>query len=285
VVGVPDKLGVIKNYPKCEGSRAVLAGAKPPKVRQEEAPLKSGIYAARSRDEITKAVSLRVGTKRIEKREIQRLVRFKDSIKKTYFEGKLGDSVQTNLAIASRLADMFELPVPVREVDPTQEPAELRDYARGLIYELVDMIRSTPALERVFDKRVRTDATLVTLLSNLDAERKEVRRISASERMSYVKINAKMTDIERDVNTQLVRIGMAPVLITLEDRDILALREEEERLELEREVGVGLVQEDGLDDFQPGANAAAGNYGDLPGRFPGRDVEIPGFADDPQNGI
>lgn len=285
VVAVPPKLGVIKQYPTCEGSRAILVGAKPPKVRQEEAPLKSGIYAARSREEITKAVSLRVGTKRVEKKEIQRLARLKDSIKKTYFEGKLGDSVQTNLAIASRLADIFELPVPVREVDPTQEPAELRDYARGLIYELVDMIRKTPTLERVFDKRVRSDPALVTLLSNLETEKKEVRRISAIERLSYVKLNAKMTDVERDVNTQLVRIGMAPILITLEDRDILALREEEERLELEREVGVGLVQEDGLDDYQPGANAAAGNYGDLPGRLPGRDAEVPGFADDQERGI
>lgn len=285
VVPVPDKLGVIRSYPSCVGSRAILAGAKLPKVRQEEAPLKSGIQAASSREEVVKAVSSRVNTAPIQKKEIQRLVRMKDSIKKTYFEGKLGDSVQTNLAIASRLADMFELPAPVREVDPTQDPAELRDYARGLIYELVDTIRKKPALEREFDKRVRADPALVTLLSNLELEKKEARRISANERLSYVKLNAKMTDIERDINTQLVRIGMGPILITLEDRDIFAAREDREREELESEVGVGLVQEDGLDDYQPAANAAGGHYGDLPGRFPGRDAEVPGFADDPERGI
>lgn len=288
VVRVPEKLGVIRNYPDCMGSRAILGGVKLPKIRQEEAALKAGIQAASSLVDVVKSASQRTETRQIEKREIQRLVRMKDAIKGTFFEKTLGDSVQTNLAIASRLADMFQIPKPIREIDPTQDPDELRDYARGLVYELVDMIKRSPALEREFDKRVKSDPTLVTLSSNLSAQKEEVRRISATERMSVVKANSKMTDIERDVNTQLTRIGMGPILITLKHRDKFAGytdEEEEEAEQIENEVGVGLVQNYGLDDGEGRANAAAGNYGDLPGRFEGRDVEIPGFADDRERGI
>ena len=286
VVRVPEKLGVVRTYPDCTGSRAVLSGTKLPKIRQEEAPLKQGIYAAKSLEPVVKSESRRTETIRIEKREIQRLARMKDSIKGTFFEKTLGDSVQTNLAIAGRLADMFQIPKPVREIDPTQDADELRDYARGLVYELVDMIKKTPALAREFDKKIRSDPTIVTLSSKLTTQKEEVSRISATERMAVLKANSKMTDIERDVNTQLTRIGMAPILITLEDRDKFAANtDEEEADQMEREVGVGLVQDYGLDDGEGRANAAAGHYGDLPGRFEGRDVNIPGFADDPERGI
>lgn len=277
MVPVPEKLGEIKNYPLCGGSAVVFMPPNLPKIRQAEVPLKSGISAARSRQEVEVPESVRVGTAPVPKSDISRLLRMKDALKKTYLEGRIGDSVQTNLAIASRLADMYQLPVPVRSVDPTQNPAELRDYARGLIYQLVDAILKEPKYARDFDKRIRSDITIMCLLSKLDAEKQEVRRVSANERLTYVKINAKMTDLERETNTELVKIGMGPVLITLEDRDLLSRREEQEVRQLEEEVGVGLAQDDGLDDGQPAPNADDGDYGDLPGRLAGRDAEVPGF--------
>jgi len=284
-VRVPEKLGTIRECPPCIGSRAVLRGSRLPQIRQEMAPLRNGIYAAGSRKEIQKSESLRVESAPVEKREIQRLVRMKDALNGTYFAGKIGDGIQTNLAIASRLADMYQLPKPIRQVDPTQNSEELRDYARGLVYELVDSIRKIPANVGDFDKRIRADVTLVTLLSNLEKEKKEVRRISASERLSYVKINAKMTDIERDINTQLVKIGMGPVIITLEDRDLLAKRDEDEYKEIDKEVGVGLPQNNALDDGNAYRNADNGDYGDLAGRAEGRDELVAGFADDAERGI
>jgi hypothetical protein len=94
-----------------------------------------------------------------------------------------------------------------------------------------------------------------------------------------------MTDLERETNTELERIGMGPVLITLEDRDILARREEEDVRELEGEVGVGLVQNNALDDGIPYDNADNGDYGDLAGRAQGRDADAPAFGNDQERGI
>ena len=285
VVPVPEKLGEIKQYPSCGGSSVIFLPPNLPKIRQEEIALRPGISAARSRVEIEKAESVRAEPARVAKNEIAPLLRLKDSLKNTYLDKRIGDSVQTNLAIASRLADMYQLPVPVRSVDPTQNPAELRDYARGLIFKLVDTIMKTPKYSRDFNARVSSDITLVCLLAKLPDEKNEVRRISAKERLSYVKLNAKMTDLERETNTELVKIGMGPVLITLEDRDILARREEEDVRELEGEVGVGLAQDNGFDDGIPVENADNGDYGNLAGRFQGRDAEVPGFADDQERGI
>jgi hypothetical protein len=64
-----------------------------------------------------------------------------------------------------------------------------------------------------------------------------------------------------------------------------AMIEEEDVEDLEAEVGVGLVQDNALDEGQAAPNADHGDYGDLPGRFAGRDVEVPGFADDGERGI
>ena len=285
LVRVPEAFGVIRECPPCIGSRSVIQGARPPQVRQETVPLRDGIHAASSRKEIERIESVRVESVPVEKREIQRLVRMKDALNGTYLAGKIGDGIQTNLAIASRLADMYRLPKPVRQVDLTQNSEELRDYARGIVYELVDSIRKVAANVGDFDKRVRYDPTLVTLLSSLEKEKKEVRRISASERITYVKINAKMTDIERDINTQLVKIGMGPVLITLEDRDLMAKRDEDEYKEIDQEVGVGLPQNNALDDGNAEPNADDGDYGDLAGRAEGRDEIAVGFADDAERGI
>jgi hypothetical protein len=200
-------------------------------------------------------------------------------------ENKIGDSIQTNLAIASRLADMYQLPVPVRSVDPSQNPAELRDYSRGLVFQLVDAILKIPKYARDFDARIRSDITLSCLLAKLEDEKNEVRRVSTLERMSVLKTNAKMTDIERQTNVELGKIGMAPVIVTLEDRDIFARRDEEEREDLEFEVGVGLVQDNAFDEGNAYNDADDGDYGDLPGRFAGRDVDIPGFGDDAERSI
>lgn len=284
-VPVPEALGTIRSYPPCGGAAVVFRPPNPPKVRQAEVALRPGISAARSRVEVEVAESDRVETSAVPKTTISRLLRMKDSIRGTYLEKRIGDSVQTNFAIASRLADMYQLPVPVRSVEPTQNQSELRDYARGLVYQVVDAIRAIPRYARDFDDKVKSDITLMCMLSKLDDEKMEVRRVSANERLSYVRIGAKMTDIERETNTELVRIGLGPVLITLEDRDLLARREEEEVRELELEVGVGLAQDNGFDEGVVAPVADAGDYGNLPGRFQGRDADAPGFADDAERGI
>ncbi len=284
-VPVPSKLGEIKHYPVCEGSIAILRNPNLPNLRQAEVPLKTGISAARSHKEITPSPSERESVAVVPKTEISALLKLKTALNGTYLDGKIGDSVQANLAIASRLADKYNLPLPVRTIDPSQNPAELRDYARGLVYQVVKAIKDIPKYASDFNERTKADLTLMCLLANLDTEKNEVRRVSASERMSYVKGQAAKTDIQREIDTELVRIGMGPVLITMEDRDLLARREEEDIRQLEEEVGVGLVQNNAYDDGIPYQNADDGDYGNLPGRFEGRDVDLPSFADDPERGI
>lgn len=281
----PKDMTSVKGYTPCKTSSVVFQGKRLPKIRQEEVPLRNGIHASMFHTDVRKPVSIRVEPVVVLKDEIRALKSRKDAIKGTALEGKIGDSVQTNLAIASRLADMYRLPQPIRSANPDQSAAELRDYARGLVNSLVMAILAIPKYARDFNERVKGDITLMSLVSKLDAEKKEVRRVSANERLEYVKRNALLTDIERDINTQLVKIGLGPVLITLEERDLLAKRQEEEDEMPDLERDVGLPQHDGLDEGVPAPNADGGDYGDLPGRLAGRDPEPNWFAADRERGI
>ncbi len=80
-------------------------------------------------------------------------------------------------------------------------------------------------------------------------------KIRATERLNYVQRKAALTDQEREVNMELAKRGMAPIMITLEERGSFA-----RQIEAESEVGVGLPRDFGE---QGESNAAAGvDYGD-----------------------
>jgi hypothetical protein len=181
---------------------------------------------------------------------------------------KIGDDYQTNILLASRLADMFLLPQPLIPVlDPAQTKDELRDIGKGILTDVLYQIQSDPVKRTQFEERKTKDVSLYTLLADFKEEKANVNRLRTKERLKIVQELASRSDQEREILGDLLRIGIAPYIITNRDREIFARESEaladETRLDEEViEVGVG----NPLDIYDQGEvpiqGNEAGDYGD-----------------------
>jgi hypothetical protein len=192
---------------------------------------------------------------------------------------------------------MFFLNKPIRNVDPTEGASTLRDISRGLLADtLADVQKDTVKRTKLEELRTK-DIALYTLTADYKEEKANVNKLVAAERMRFVQRMAQKTDSEREIIQELLRIGLAPYVITRADREELAreterLREEVYRdeavvQELDDEVGVGQPR----DVFEQGEEGVAGvdngDYGDyvgMPGND-GRDHEQPQITDDFERSI
>ena len=293
VVLPPKELGVIQSMQSCRTSEAFWRGAHTPVVTQPIVPLRQGIRPAQNHSDVVPMLSERVRPKPVTQAEIRSA--FKKGIPGAFKKSiKLGDAWRTNLLIATRLSNLFEIPIPVRDVDPNQSQDELRDYAKGLVYSVLHEIKDS---EKLADA-LKRDITLYTLLSNIDTERSTVNSIRAMERKTFTDRMRNMSDKEREITQELLKIGAAPFVIVTQDRKLFAQKAEEERdarlariLEEElrmqdMDIGVGLARDLGDQGEQIG-EVDAGDYGDYEA-VPvndGRDDRQPQIYDDRDTSI
>jgi hypothetical protein len=161
-------------------------------------------------------------------------------------------------------------------VNPAQNAAELRDLARGIVYEAVSRSKNVEDL-------LKKDVALFCLTADYQKQKATALKIRATERLNYVQRMAALTDQEREINMELAKRGMAPVLITLEEREVFA-----RQIEDDSDIGVGLPQDVG---DQGDSNAAAGvdngNYGDYVAvpMNDGRDYADQSVLDDEETSI
>jgi hypothetical protein len=114
-------------------------------------------------------------------------------------------------------------------------------------------------------------------------QKKESNKLRASERLKIVTEMAKKSDTERAVVGDLLKLGLAPYIMTNQDRAIFA--REAERLQdvlvrEEEEIGVGQardIQEDGEENENVGNDH--GDYGDRAPYPEGQDYELPALED------
>lgn len=278
VVMPPATLGTIVQYEPCPSARPVLEGKNPPRYVQPEVKLRTGLQATRSRVEIPRAVSIRVEVADVPRAELQRRIGLERAASAIKIPVK--DAYRTNLVLSSRIADMVLTPAPIRTVNPTQKASELRDLSRGILFETLANAAKTPQTLAKVAEAVKKDVTLFCLLADYKEQKAEALKVRALERITYVQRMAQLSDQEREVNMELAKRGMAPILITIEERKMFA-RESEEEEEKNPEVGVGLPQDYYDQGESNAAGADRGDYGDyvaLPVND-GRDYEQPGFAD------
>ena len=210
----------------------------------------------------------------------------------------LRDEYRTNLAVASRLADVFRMPLPVRTVDPQQNAAELRDLAQGMVFELLSAIQKDPTKLEELERMKDRDVALYALLSDPREQKAGMNRLRAQERLTFVDRMAQKTDQEREVIGDLLRVGLAPYIISNRDRALFAqeaealvrqVRVEDEAFDALQETETGVGQPRDL--FDQGESNAAGNdfgdYGDYTAepRNDGRDPEGYTLNDDPESSI
>jgi hypothetical protein len=208
----------------------------------------------------------------------------------------VSDDYRTSLLIASRLADMFRQPTPVRTVDPTQNAAELRDIAKGLAYEQLADINADVSKRTKLEETRTKDVALYILQADYKEERTQANKLRASERLKIVDDLKKKSDTERELIQQLLAIGAAPYLVTQQDRfmfayeaqlqqDLLRADEDEFNREEDDEVGVGLARDGDDDRDEDERGNDHGDYGDLAGLPFGRDPPEAGLWDDPNRSI
>jgi hypothetical protein len=184
-------------------------------------------------------------------------------------------------------------------VDPTQNASELRDLARGLVGQQLSAIQADGAKRSQYDTARFKDITLYMLSVDYKEQRAEVNKIRATERLKFIQRMAGKSDQEREVIGDLLRIGLAPYIISNQDRELFARETELLQEELARQdmlfeatgdlgvdTGVGEARDyhdDGEEDEVVGVDH--GDYGDRAGLPEGRDYAQPGFGDDRERSI
>ena len=281
VVNAPKEFGVIKSYPECPSSRPIWTSGRDPRVLQNQVPLRSGIQSSRTATAVPPAVSARVEPAPISKAEIRTRLATGSKLASRI---KVGDSVRTNELLASRLADLFLQPTAVRGVDPTQNAAELRDIAKGFVFEQLSDIQTTAAKQTKLEEIRSKDIALYMLQADYREEKTQANKLRASERLKIVEDLKKKSDTERELVQQLLAIGAAPYLVTRADRELFAreaeriqevIRAEELDLaQVDAEVGVGLVRDNFDDGDADERGVDHGDYGDRAGLPEGRDPPV-----------
>lgn len=294
VIAPPKELGVIRSFVDCPSSRPIWTSGRYPQIVQQIVMLRNGIQTARNAKRIVPAVSDRVVPIPTPKDEIRTRLAKERGIK---LRIPIRDSYSTNLAIASRISDLFFLDKPVRSVDPTEDSSLLRDISRGILAETLSEVQKDDVKRTKLEEQRTKDVALYTLTADYKEEKANVNKLVASERMRFVQRMAQKNDAEREIIQDLLAIGLAPYIITRADREELARESERLREEVYRDetliregdddIGVGQPR----DVFEQGEEGAAGvdngDYGDYVGMpaNDGRDYEQPQITDDFERSI
>ena len=271
----------ITRFPPCPSNRPIWTNGKVPVLQQAEVPLRRGILASERRTDIQPIMSVREMPQDIPNATIQANLKKK---KKAYPRA-LSEDYHANLLLVSRLADAFELDNPVRTVDTALEVNRLRDIALGLVYDILDRILTDPVKARKFSDMLTKDITLYVLFAKYDEEKAMTNKVRAAERMKFVERMGIKSDMEREITTDLMRIGLSEYVITNVDRAEIAREAEllKTTFVREEETGVGVPRE-AEDNGEDGGDF--GDYGDraaLP-NVDGRDPPEATF-DDGNEGI
>jgi len=291
VVAPPKELGVITRYDSCPSGRPILTTGGRPKFVQDPLVFDTRLFPSRNKVSIQPSVSVRVNVAPVQKKEVTEQLRKKP----TNFPISKGPL--TNLTIASRLADVFLQPIPLRRLDPTESADVLRDACLGYLYQELTQIQTSAAKNNQLEQMKTVDVALYTLTAPYSEQKKEVNKLRAKERLTLVERMARKSDQERADIGELLQIGLAPYIMTNQDRVLFA--REAERLseqvradatreqaqqDADAETGVGMPR----DFFDQGeGDADRGDYGDYynqPGTD-GRDADQPNFGDDENTAI
>lgn len=95
----------------------------------------------------------------------------------------------------------------------------LRDYFKGILQELFVRMAEFPTVVAQFDRTVEKDMTLKSLQSKAVESRKLVDDLAAREREEFKGRLRRMPDAQREITKNLIDRGLAPYLITKDDRE------------------------------------------------------------------
>jgi hypothetical protein len=282
-----EAFGTIVSPPLCPTTRVYWTSARPPKLRQPEVPLRTGINHFVTPQSIRKV---------IEKPKSERVSPVSLSVKdkKVLERLKMGKAMasedwHTNSLLLARLTDSFALPSSIRSIDSTQKKDDLRDITKGYVYEILKEIGKDPLTQTKLDGLIKTDIAFVMLTADLKTSKQTLNTLRAKERITFTDRLRLMTDTEREITKDLIDRGLAPTIITREDRALFAREMAQTEYVEDPEVGVGRPI-DFEDQGEVPVNqdmVERGQYGDYSNAAnnDGRDYEQPDQFDDDDRGI
>lgn len=296
----PTEIGTIGSYHPCVSmTTSVLSSETPPRIHQPEVGLRPGLQPSELRKKVIPSVSEREEVENISKDNIRtRIDKGKTKEQKELINSAkipITASVHTNLMLVSQLSDMFLMPTPIRNVDFQQNASELEDIGKGFIYETLTTIQPDPRKKADLSVLLSRDLGLYCLTTPYSVSLKITHSSRAMERNDFVKRLGKMTDEEREITSELLKRGLAPYVITNEDRARYAKQleilnetlfetiegtEETGEENPDDDIGVGVPQYNGSEEDNNDDN---GDYGDLPSLDRVRDYEQPSLGDDGNN--
>jgi hypothetical protein len=294
----PAEMGIITGYPSCESGSAYWTTAKPPAHSQLVYVIPQPIGET-SAPLLTASVSERVAVKKFDNKKIADNLKLGAPRALTL---KIGDDWRANVRLATRLASMFQIQIPeLAKIDPTEDNDLLRDISTGFLYKIFHEIYSSPEKRRIFDGHKVSDISLYVMLADVQKERAIANTARARERETFTARMKIKSDLDREITKELLDIGLAPYIITNEDRETFAAElmkniggVDEEIVEEDLvddagiiappDIGVGEPR-DPTDDDLDAPNRDAGDYGDA--RFVpiGRDYDLPNIAADREGSL
>jgi hypothetical protein len=123
----------------------------------------------------------------------------------------------------------------IQTIDSLEEPAFLRDSVKGVYFKLLGELGSKEI--DLLHEAEKKDLTLNMLFLSIEDVTIEVNILSGREREEFKRRLKNKTDLERELSKNLLAIGVAEYVITIEDRKILEeqyLAEKEDK-EIEEE--------------------------------------------------
>ena len=274
----PEKLGTIQTYQPCyPNTKSILASETLPIVHQPYIELRPGLQPSELRKRVLPSLSIRESVAIVSAEAIRIGLNKGKGLSSVI---RVRNSHQSNLLMASILADKFRNPLPIRNVDFNQKSDELRDIGQGFLYDVLKTVETDNVKKtELNEKLIMNDASIFCLNMEYTSAKSNVISVKATERLNFVKRMGQLTDDEREVTTELLKRGLAAYIITNEDRMLYASQietflntelqpvlDEEEQND---EVGVGVPQDRGAEED----NGDNGDYGDLQPANPDHDDE------------
>ena len=152
-------------------------------------------------------------------------------------------------------------------------PSDLRDLFKGYIYELSQKLSDNQAVLTQFERSYKIDMAVRALVSTAAENRKAVDAHKARERDEFRLRLRRLPDALRDITTKLIDLGLAPYLITKDDRESFM-----------KELQTRLGEEEPEPEAAPASDAPE-DAGDIPEeglnaeRDVGADGEVPMVGD------
>jgi len=177
-----------------------------------------------------------------EKDEIRSLLKKKSSTFKPFKQINENDSfefLQSVLLewmniIAQSKTTSAELKRYIRETRPKVENAYensslLRDYFKGVLNEFVTMFEQDETLTTLIERSMSDDIIVRSLFARPDESKRNIDYLRAREREEFKERMRRLPDAQRELRKELIDRGLAPYIITRDDREAFVAQLESQK--------------------------------------------------------